>query len=78
VRSVSARLIGGDANWLRLRWRIEGAGAVMVPPLAARGFADGLWRTTCFELFVRAEGGASRWSRTTTRSRNSSPIRSTR
>jgi hypothetical protein len=54
---VAARLIGGDSNWLRLRWRIEGAGAVTVPPLAARGFADGLWRTTCFELFVRGEGG---------------------
>lgn len=57
VRSVEARIIGGDAHWLALRWRIEGAGAVVVPPFAGKGFADGLWRTTCFELFVRPEGG---------------------
>ena len=57
VRAVEARLIGGDPHWLRLRWRIEGAGEVVVPPFAGRGFADGLWQTTCFELFVRPEGG---------------------
>ena len=56
---MEARLIGGDANWLRVRWRIAGAGAIVVPRFAGKGFADGLWRTTCFELFVRGEGGAA-------------------
>lgn len=42
-------------HWLTLRWRIEGAGGLIVPPLAGKGRADGLWQTTCFELFVREE-----------------------
>lgn len=28
-----------------------------MPPFAGRGRADELWRTTCFELFLRPEGG---------------------
>lgn len=27
-----------------------------MPTLAGKGRADGLWRTTCFELFVRSDG----------------------
>lgn len=53
VRSVEARIIGFDANWLRARWRIQGVGALVVPPFGGRGRADGLWQTTCFELFLR-------------------------
>lgn len=57
VRSVEFSLLGFDAGWLRLRWRIEGAGRLMAPVLAGKGRADGLWRTTCFELFVRPGAG---------------------
>ena len=57
VTSVEARIIGRDADWLRLRWRIEGAGKLVVPEFAGRGRADELWRTTCFELFLRPYGG---------------------
>ena len=53
VSAVEARIIGADANWLRLRWRIEGAQALVVPPFAGRGRADELWRTTCFEAFLK-------------------------
>ncbi len=58
VRSVEARVIGFDPAWLRLRlrWRIEGAGELVVPQFAGKGRADGLWRTTCFEAFVQREG----------------------
>ncbi len=28
----------------------------MVPPFAGKGRADGLWKITCFELFLRPEG----------------------
>ena len=45
------------ANWLRLRWRIEGVGALVVPKFAGKGRAEGLWRTTCFEAFLKPEGG---------------------
>ncbi|MBS0254724.1 MAG: DOMON-like domain-containing protein [Proteobacteria bacterium] len=54
---MAARITGLDANWLTLRWRIEGAGGIVVPQPAGRRRADGLWRTTCFELFAMAGGG---------------------
>lgn len=57
VSAVAARVTGLDAQWLRLRWRIEGSQALVVPPFAGRGRADGLWQTTCFELFVRDSAG---------------------
>jgi hypothetical protein len=56
VNRVEARVTGHDANWLRLRWRIEGAGKLVVPAFAGRGRADGLWRTTCFEAFLKPDG----------------------
>jgi hypothetical protein len=57
ITGVEARITGLDANWLRLRWRIEGAGRLVVPPFAGKGRADGLWKTTCFEAFVKPDGG---------------------
>ena len=56
VRRIEARFLQLDAYWLTLRWRIEGSGRLVLPRLAGKGRADGLWRTTCFELFVRAPG----------------------
>ncbi len=55
---MTARLILLDENWLKLRWRIEGCEALVVPSFAGRGRADGLWQTTCFELFVRSDEAA--------------------
>ncbi|MCB5424463.1 DOMON-like domain-containing protein [Altererythrobacter sp. CC-YST694] len=57
IRSIEARVIGFDANWLRLRWRIDGAGQLVIPAFAGKGRADGLWTTTCFEAFLRPDGG---------------------
>lgn len=57
VSHVEARIIGFDASWLRVRWRIEGARQLVVPAFAGKGRADGLWRTTCFELFLKPHGG---------------------
>jgi hypothetical protein len=56
VTGVEARVIGADAEWLRVRWRVEGAQALVAPPFAGRGRADELWKTTCFELFARPKG----------------------
>ena len=53
VNGITARVVSLDAEWLRLRWRVEGAQALVAPPFAGRGRADELWKTTCFELFVR-------------------------
>jgi hypothetical protein len=55
VRAITAR-ITPDGDWLRLRWRIEGARKLVVPPFAGRGRTDGLWQTTCFELFLQVPG----------------------
>ena len=57
VSAVRASIISRDENWLRLRWRIEGSAKLVVPPFAGRGRADELWRTTCFELFLKPDGG---------------------
>lgn len=57
VSSVGARIIGRDAQWLRVRWRIEGARLLVVPAIAGKGRADELWKTTCFELFLKPAGG---------------------
>ncbi|MGN3973387.1 DOMON-like domain-containing protein [Tsuneonella sp. SYSU-LHT278] len=56
MTGIEARVIGLDADWLRVRWRIDGAQALVIPAFAGRGRADGLWKTTCFELFLRPEG----------------------
>ncbi|MEY4161011.1 MAG: hypothetical protein RLZZ136_1632 [Pseudomonadota bacterium] len=56
VTSVTAAVLGCADNWLRLRWHVQGSAAVIVPPFAGKGRADGLWQTTCFELFVKEPG----------------------
>jgi hypothetical protein len=57
VREVIAR-ITPDGDWLRLRWRIDGAQRLLVPSFAGKGRADNLWQTTCFELFLQVTGEA--------------------
>ena len=57
VSAVRASILSRDANWLRLRWRVEGSGRLVVPEFAGKGRADELWRTTCFELFLMPDGG---------------------
>jgi hypothetical protein len=55
VTGGAARLPGGA---LRLAFRIEAElAALRLPAPAAPARADGLWRHTCLEAFVRAEGG---------------------
>ena len=60
VKEVTARLDARDADWVRLRWRIEAASGIRVPPFTGRKRLDGLWQTTCFELFVVPECEQSR------------------
>lgn len=62
LRGVTARVIGLDDNWLSLRWRVEGARALVVPPFAGKGRADGLWQTTCFEMFLAEDSEAAQGS----------------
>jgi hypothetical protein len=57
VTRVEARVIGQDANWLRVRWRVEGSQRLVVPAFAGKGRTDQLWETTCFELYLKPLGG---------------------
>ncbi len=57
VSVVEAQVVALDPHWLTVRWKVVGAEALVVPPFAGRGRADGLWQTTCFELFVRSGDG---------------------
>ena len=58
VETVTAKIVSADDGWLQLRWRIEGAGEILIPPLTGKHRADGLWQTTCFELFVNSQAAA--------------------
>jgi hypothetical protein len=58
ITRVEARIIGFDDRLVRIRWRVDGSGSLIVPRYSGRGRQDELWRTTCFELFVKPEGGA--------------------
>jgi hypothetical protein len=57
IRHVDASIVGIDSEWLRLRWQIEGVELLEIPPLAGGDRVDGLWQTTCFEVFLRPVGG---------------------
>lgn len=57
VQRIEARISAIDAQWLRLRWRIDGPGKLVVPAFAGKGRADGLWQATCFEFFLMPGDG---------------------
>ena len=54
VRSVDAYVVRNRENYLHFRWRIKGTRALVVPEFVGPGREDGLWQTTCFELFFKA------------------------
>ncbi|WP_425229810.1 DOMON-like domain-containing protein [Sphingomonas sp.] len=56
VKAVAATL-RRTQDVLTLAYRVEGAAAVRWPTPAAPDRTEGLWRTTCFELFLRFDDG---------------------
>lgn len=52
VSGVSVRWTQLADGRLMLRYRVEGATSLVVPPFRGHGQADELWKTTCFELFL--------------------------
>lgn len=64
VTAVGVRVDNSAAHWLRLRWRIDAPGALILPRIGSKARIDGLWQTTCFELFLRPEDqvGYSEWN----------------
>ena len=57
IRAVRAGFNSSNSHWLTLRWRIENPAHLIVPSLAGKARADGLWQTTCFEMFCRLDDG---------------------
>ena len=55
LRSIVAKMhtVG---PWLQMRWRVEGSGRLVLPSFFGRHRRDGLWKTTCFELFAQHQG----------------------
>ena len=52
ITAVSVRWVLLADGRLMLRFRVDGCGALVVPPFRGHGQADDLWQTTCFELFL--------------------------
>lgn len=60
IRTVHCKL-QRDAAALHLLYSVAGApGVLLLPSPAAPARTDGLWKTTCLELFVADAGGAYR------------------
>ena len=58
VEALTVTVERGAGGRLDLRYRVTGAvGRLALPALRGAGRAGELWRTTCFELFVRAGDG---------------------
>lgn len=58
VEALTVTAERGTGGRLELRYRVTGAvGRLALPALRDAGRAGELWRTTCFELFVRAGDG---------------------
>lgn len=63
---LSVRLERHAGGWLDLRYRVDALApgaeeALSLPSLCAGGRTDGLWRTSCFEMFaMEADGPAYR------------------
>ena len=60
VRGVHVEVIE-TVDDLLLTFIVEGVEALRVPDWAVSERADGLWSTTCFELFLQAEGSDAYW-----------------
>jgi hypothetical protein len=57
VHGVDVRWFEKGDGRLVLRWLVNGADAVKVPPFAGKGRGDDLWQTTCGELFLKDRAG---------------------
>jgi predicted GIY-YIG superfamily endonuclease len=54
VRAVHVEIV--ETKPVRIEYRVEGAQLLQLPDLVSPTRADELWRTTCFELFVKSSG----------------------
>jgi hypothetical protein len=57
ISAVDVELIAIDDNDLLLRFVVRDAEGLVLPAPTTPERADGLWQTSCFELFLMPEGG---------------------
>lgn len=57
VRDVSVE-VRPSSDFLHLAYRVEPAGTLLLPERPS-GRSDGLWRSTCFELFLKEAGSGA-------------------
>ncbi len=57
VRAVNARIRMTDSNEVLIEFTVAGSEAVVLPPWKLPARRDGLWETTCFEMFLMCEDG---------------------
>lgn len=56
VERIVVEIASAPAGGLQLRYFLDGdVNGILVPPPAAPGPADGLWRHTCFEAFLAGQ-----------------------
>ena len=58
MSSVTAQWCANDGNEVLLTFEVTGASELVVPAWGSPGREDGLWRTTCFELFWQGDDRA--------------------
>jgi hypothetical protein len=58
IERVDAQLLNADTSSIMVEFSVKGRAHLLIPAQAAPVQTDGLWRTTCFEAFLRADGGA--------------------
>lgn len=58
VQAIEVEAARPAADRLALRYRLSGVTDALVLPPPATGRADGLWKRTCLEAFVRTASGA--------------------
>ncbi|MES2338671.1 MAG: DOMON-like domain-containing protein [Pseudomonadota bacterium] len=51
VTAVTAQWSASDVNETLLTFTVSGTGAIVIPERSSPVRTDGLWRTTCFEMF---------------------------
>ena len=57
VRAVNAKIWMNDANEALIEFLVEGSKALRLPTWTTPARRDGLWQTTCFEMFLMCEDG---------------------
>lgn len=58
VKSVTAQILGFDVQSLFVEFGVMPADGLALPAMAGSVRADGLWQTTCFEVFLRSAGSS--------------------